>query len=346
MLNLDWLEPADAQSDAPVLVVLPGITGHSRSGYLVHMVEGVYKRGWRAVVLVYPGTDLSKVATARFLRAHVTHDLDITVNHINKLYPKAMIYACGYSLGASMLTKYVAEKGPNSLIRAAISCSNPFDVWNGVKRMRGGGARKLYSLHFLAAVKKMYRNNYEVFRKAFPHITMEDVNKMNTVEEYDAQITIRHFGLDNPEEYYLKMGCKHLVPHVAVPMLVAHACDDPIVANEAVPLDTLKANPHILALTTTMGGHTGWLQGWNPLGPSWFDQVAHEWLVAVHNYQKSPSPASDSLHSNGFAHHEHNNAQEELNGDSKRSPKSKKSKPSAASNGTKSPKGRRNAAHD
>lgn len=347
MLNLDWLEPANAQSDSPVLVVLPGITGHSRSGYLVHLVAGAYNRGWRVVVLVYPGTDLSKVVTARFLRSHVTHDLHTTVEHIHGLFPKSFIYTCGYSMGAAMLTKYLVEKGENSLIKAAICCSNPFDVSYSVQKMRAGGIKRLYTIHFLAALKKMFRNNYEVFQKAFPHITLDELNNISSVEEYDTRVTMRHFGFDSLEEYYTQLGCKNLIPHVAVPMLVAHARDDPIVPNEVVPLDTLAANPNILTLTTNMGGHTGWLHGLNPLGPSWFDDVALEWLVAVHKHQVSHSTSSSLNGTNNHvdSQHEHNNAHEKHLPEQV-SPKTKKSKIMATSNGTKSPKGRRNAVHD
>jgi predicted alpha/beta-fold hydrolase len=284
MLNVDWLEPPTAKDDAPVLVVLPGITGHSMSGYLVHLVEGAYNRGWRVAVLVYPGTDLSKVKTARFIRGHVIHDLEFTLEHIRQYKPHSRIFAVGYSMGAALLTKYLAHHKENSLISAALSCSNPFDVLYAQKAISKGLIKKLYNIHFLAAIKKMYRINEQVFREAFPHITAEDVAKISSVEEYDTRLTMKHFGFDDLTEYYVSLGCQDSVQDVAVPMLVAHAKDDPIVPPEAIPMEALEANPNIITMVTGMGGHTGWLQGLNPMGPSWFDDVALEWLVATNQY--------------------------------------------------------------
>ena len=36
------------------------------------------------------------------------------------------VYGLGFSLGANILTLYLAEKGPDSLIKAAMTVCNPF----------------------------------------------------------------------------------------------------------------------------------------------------------------------------------------------------------------------------
>jgi len=286
LLNLDWLEPESTVESAPVLIILPGITGHSKSGYLVHLVNGAFEHGWRVAVLVYPGTDLSKVKTARFIRGHVPHDLEIALDHIHARYSTSPVYAVGYSMGAALLTKYLAHHGKKSRIAAAISCSNPFDVLYSFQCISKGLVNKLYNMHFLSALKKMYQTNLQVFQEAFPHLTPEEVLAISSVEEYDSKITMKHFGFEDLHEYYISLGCKDSVEDVAVPMLVAHARDDPIVPIDAIPLNSLKANPNIITMITGMGGHTGWLQGLNPMGPSWFDEVALEWIFHVDDYLK------------------------------------------------------------
>lgn len=66
VLNLDWLiDEEKTNDDSPVLLVLPGVTGHSRSSYLIHIIEKSYRMGWKVVVLVYPGTDYSKIYVCR-----------------------------------------------------------------------------------------------------------------------------------------------------------------------------------------------------------------------------------------------------------------------------------------
>lgn len=66
-LNLDWLIDHDKTTDdSPVFLVLPGLTGHSHSSYLVHIIDQAYKLGWKVVVFVYPGTDYTKVSVCFF----------------------------------------------------------------------------------------------------------------------------------------------------------------------------------------------------------------------------------------------------------------------------------------
>lgn len=284
MLNLDWLVHPNSPPDAPVLVVLPGITGHSRSGYLVNLVHEMYKLHWKVCVIVYPGTDMSDVQTARFIRAHVPTDLDLTLKYIRKQkYPQSPMYAVGYSMGAALLTNYIAHSGPSGcLLKGAVSCSNPFNVLYSVRRLSTGLISRLYNIHFLSAMKKMHRKNAHVFDAHFPHMPTHKVQALRTVEEYDSHITMKYHGFDNLDEYYTALGCETAVPKIHIPYLLAQAEDDPIVSRTALPMDNILKNHNIFTVFTKMGGHTGWLDGLLPLGPSWFDKSAVEWLVATH----------------------------------------------------------------
>ncbi|GFH19574.1 PAS domain-containing protein, partial [Haematococcus lacustris] len=66
---------------------------------------------------------------------------------------------------------------------------------------------------------------------------------------------------------------------VAIPLLCIQALDDPIAPAEAIPYQALSRNPHTLLVTTTSGGHLGWVSGdQGPLGHPWSDQAMMEWL--------------------------------------------------------------------
>lgn len=62
-------------ADAPVMVLLPGLTGGSEDSYVQHAVEHARAAGIRAVVFNSRGTSGSPVTTAQFYSSSYTEDL-------------------------------------------------------------------------------------------------------------------------------------------------------------------------------------------------------------------------------------------------------------------------------
>jgi hypothetical protein len=113
------------------------------------------------------------------------------------------------------------------------------------------------------------------------------------MEDFDDAIMRPLSGSETLEEYYRNSGCLEFISSVAIPVLVAHADDDPVVPHHMLPEDDIKANPNLSFIRTASGGHTGWLSGWNPRGSSWFDHVALEWISLVLRFQDehdAPTP--------------------------------------------------------
>lgn len=116
-------------SDAPVLILLPGLTGGSEDSYVQHAVVHAREAGIRAVVFNSRGTSASPVTTPQFYSASYTGDLRCVVAHVaSQLPPGAPLYAAGWSLGANILTKYLGEEGAATPIKAAVTMCNPFNL--------------------------------------------------------------------------------------------------------------------------------------------------------------------------------------------------------------------------
>lgn len=76
-----------------------------------------------------------------------------------------------------------------------------------------------------------------------------------------------------------------MVLDVNIPVFVLGACDDPIVCYKGVPLEELKANPNIIVLDTSVGGHLSWFSGVrNP--ERWYHKPVIQYLNAIIEYQK------------------------------------------------------------
>jgi hypothetical protein len=123
--------PASDQlpADAPVLILLPGLTGGSEDSYVQHAVVHARQAGIRAVVFNSRGTSASPVTTAQFYSASYTGDLRCVISHVaSQLPPGVPVFAAGWSLGANILTKYLGEEGADTPIKAAVTMCNPFNL--------------------------------------------------------------------------------------------------------------------------------------------------------------------------------------------------------------------------
>ena len=77
----------DLPDDAPVLILLPGLTGGSHDSYVRHMVGAASKNGMRAVVFNSRGTSDGPVTSPQFYSASYTGDMRYAACHL--LCPKA-----------------------------------------------------------------------------------------------------------------------------------------------------------------------------------------------------------------------------------------------------------------
>jgi hypothetical protein len=128
--------PASQQlpANAPVLILLPGLTGGSEDSYVQHAVVHAREAGIRAVVFNSRGTSDSPVTTAQFYSASYTGDLRCVISHVaSQLPPGVPLYAAGWSLGANILTKYLGEEGAGTPIKAAVTMCNPFNLVSNIK---------------------------------------------------------------------------------------------------------------------------------------------------------------------------------------------------------------------
>ena len=60
-----------------------------------------------------------------------TDDLEEVVQHIRRRFPDAKIICVGFSLGSNLLLRYLGTAGDASMVYAAISVANGFDMVQG-----------------------------------------------------------------------------------------------------------------------------------------------------------------------------------------------------------------------
>eukprot|EP00238_Polyblepharides_amylifera_P001392 CAMPEP_0196571718 /NCGR_PEP_ID=MMETSP1081-20130531/1844_1 /TAXON_ID=36882 /ORGANISM="Pyramimonas amylifera, Strain CCMP720" /LENGTH=434 /DNA_ID=CAMNT_0041888759 /DNA_START=318 /DNA_END=1622 /DNA_ORIENTATION=- len=264
---------------APILLLLPGLTGGSQDAYVKHMFVDARKQGFRPIVMNSRGCGDGPVTSAQFYSASFTEDVRSIVNLHRRRYPAAAIMGVGWSLGANILVNYVGEEGEACPLTSAVSLCNPFDLVLCNKAFEKGFSR-LYDFKLARKLSSIMGQHRMLFEG------MEDMGfdvagsvKCDTIREFDDRITRISFGFPSVDAYYKASGSANKVHNVAIPLLCIQAADDPISVNEAIPREEIKQNPNCVLINTPGGGHLGWTAGEEGvLNRPWTDRGVIEFL--------------------------------------------------------------------
>jgi predicted alpha/beta-fold hydrolase len=79
------------------------------------------------------------------------------------------------------------------------------------------------------------------------------------VRDFDELYTAPHRGFDGAEDYYAKVSSQRFLANIEVPTLLLHAQDDPLVPYAPLLRVESQANPNILVVAPTHGGHVGFV---------------------------------------------------------------------------------------
>ncbi|KAL6173859.1 hypothetical protein ACJQWK_00020 [Exserohilum turcicum] len=120
--------PTGSLDCAPMLVALHGVAGGSHEPYVKHVLAPLVASGWKACVVVSRGCGGSQLTSPLLYNARSTWDLKQTVTFLRRRFPNRPLYAIGFSIGANILVNYLGEEGENCGVRAAVVCSNPWNL--------------------------------------------------------------------------------------------------------------------------------------------------------------------------------------------------------------------------
>lgn len=290
-------------NSCPIVLIVHGFTGGSHSYYVRQHIRVLMNSGnFRCVVLNARGCAGSDLRTPRFFACHDTDDIHTAAQHLRRRWPHAPLFACGFSFGANLLTKYLGEHR-QQLISAAVAMSNPFH-WPTVKHylhnrheegIEGWVARHVYNYALVRYVMEYVRRHRKVFALQSAHLfdidelLSDDNIHVDTLHKYDLEITCKLWGFKDCNEYYEFSSCKHKLEHINIPFLNIQAEDDPILSASAIPYADFMINPNIALVSTRVGGHLGWIEGktiFKPSEISWADRLSCTFLLSVLDHIK------------------------------------------------------------
>ena len=253
-IDIDW-----AGDSGPIVVILHGLQGSSRSPHVQGLLGALGRRGWRGAVMHFRGCSGEPNRLPRTYHSGETGDIGYFLRRLRERHPSTPVAAVGYSLGGNVLLKWLAERGSVAEIAAAVTVSVPFRLDRAADRLERGFSRA-YKRHFIADLQ---RTVLEKFRHRPGPLDLDAVRREWTFRGFDDRVTAPLHGFRDAEHYYDTASCRQYLRGVARPTLIVHALDDPFMTRDVVPRRE-ELSPSIRLELGASGGHVGFVEGSAP----------------------------------------------------------------------------------
>jgi predicted alpha/beta-fold hydrolase len=262
-LDVDRLD-GRSHDDAPLVVVLHGLEGSSRSGYVRGVLALAHARGLEAAAINFRGCSGELNRLARFYHSGDTGDLAYACERLAAERPKRALVLVGFSLGGNVIARWLGSGAGHERVRAAAIVSVPFDLAECARTLDGPGLPEfIYRERFLRKLRA------KAIAKAarFPsRIDARRARAARTFAEFDEHVTAPLHGFASAADYWARSSSGPLVGAIDRPLLILAAEDDPFVPARSLPIAAARANPRVTLELFPTGGHVAFVAGppWRP----------------------------------------------------------------------------------
>lgn len=235
----------------PLAVLIHGLTGCSTGTYMLASALHLLEQGYPVLRLNLRGAGPARALCRQQYHAGRSQDLQDALAALPEALTESGVVAVGYSLGANMLLKYLAEQGAGGPVRAAAAVSAPIDL-------------KAASLRLMRPRNRLYHDwlLHRMQEEALAGDGLDGrerrtVSAARTVYEFDDRFVAPRNGFAGAEDYYIRSSAVRLLPAIRVPTLIIHALDDPWIPGAAYTGFDWQGSPKLLPLLPSQGGHVG-----------------------------------------------------------------------------------------
>ncbi len=274
-VDLGWC--GDENRSAQIAVLVHGLTGGFESKYLRGTARKLITRGWRCVLLQLRGGGDEPNRTAWQYNHGDSRDLRYLWRELKRREPQTPLYSVGWSLGANVTLKALAEEGDTAPITAAAVASVPFELKPCAEKLRTGFARVYQN--------KMLRELYNIIRRKHgpvpvpPNVNLPATLAAKDFFEFDNAYIAPIAGYKNALDYYAQCSSRQFLKSIRRPTLIVHALDDPFMTPDIVPTESELSSQVTLELSPR-GGHVGFIAAWAFGQPMfWLEQRLANYLA-------------------------------------------------------------------
>lgn len=261
-LDLDFYSP-QGQQDTLVLLI-HGLAGSSESPYILNMQQSLAEAGLNSAAVNLRSCSGEPNRLVKSYYSGCSDDIEQVVAQLLRGdFSVNKVIVAGYSLGANVMVKWLAETRYADQVICGVSVSNPLRLDVCCESMNQG-LPFWYGRYFLQQLCVDLEEKYRLFQQTGEQEKLSQLNalgdwrKARTLWEFDDRVTAPMHGFDSAKDYYQRCSSLQFLDRVPVPLLVLHAADDPIIPPSVLPA-AHEVPAHVQIRLSQSGGHVGFV---------------------------------------------------------------------------------------
>ena len=261
--------PLDAKVRHPLVALIHGLNGCEDSHYMRATAVHLLSAGFPVLRLNLRGAGPSRALCRARYHAGRSEDLGRALTALPAHLVANSLVAVGYSLGGNLLLKHLGEVEARTPLLAAAAVSAPIDLTATAHRIMAP-RNAFYHWYFLRECQADV---------ATSDAATEEERRVSAAArslwEFDERVTAPRNGFAGAADYYARASAQKFLDGVAVPTLLIHADDDPIVPSDPYREHRWHRNHRLVPAVQRKGGHVGFH---DRRGGTWHDRAIQTFL--------------------------------------------------------------------
>ncbi len=266
-VTLDW----GPDPGGPIVVLLHGLGGGSRSAYARVLMRALHDRGFWACTMHFRGAGGEPNRSLRSYHMGESEDPRFVFGELRRRHASRGLAAVGVSLGGSALLHSIAAGGDEAGVDCAVAVSVPFCLHAAERRLNRGLSR-LYQSHILRQLRRQWRKKCAALAR---QDLAEGLESLHSFRQFDARITAPLHGFRDVDDYYDRASSIGVIRNIRVPTLMINADNDPFMTPDGLPT-TEQLSDCVILERHAQGGHVGFLES---NGRSYLERRIPEYLL-------------------------------------------------------------------
>lgn len=274
-------------SSSVVTLLCHGLTGDSRSSYLLRTAKHLNALGHHVVLMNHRNCGLGFGKASRPYNSGSGGDIGEVIKHLREKFPQHKIILYAYSLSANASLRLLSE--PEVFFKdhfeqympdAALVANPPINLSRAADLL-GSGLNRVYEKFFVLGLNKLLRKQIQMKLIKPDRLNLKDFHMNMRIKEFDNRFTSIYSGYKDANDYYERCSTHKKIQNIKVPTLILTSNDDSFV--DVQDFKILSTPAHIQVIITEGGGHLGYIsRDPNILGSyRWLDYAAVEFTKQI-----------------------------------------------------------------
>jgi predicted alpha/beta-fold hydrolase len=269
-IDIDWLE----RPGQPLVFLVHGLASSSRAKYITGLQCSLAQSGFASVAINLRGCSGEPNRKSVSYHGGASQDLNFVITTLQERFPGRPLGGVGFSLGANILLKWLAEHKEASRLFAAVSVSAPLLLNLATEKLQRGFSR-VYEQYLLGFMKWNQYQKIKALRNQGLHDELQKITqapslwKINSLAKFDEYFTAPLHGFADAAHYYQTSSTRPRLKEIKTPTLILHAKDDPFMPTRILP-EIQDLSSSVRVEVSEHGGHVGFITSQSNGSPAYW----------------------------------------------------------------------------